>query len=49
MLVFNKDFIEENFSSYDNLKGVFTIGEENIQVQGLIDDLKEEQDEFKYK
>ncbi len=35
-LIYNQEFVDSNFHNYDNLKGVFTIGEQNIQLQELI-------------
>ncbi|SJZ94332.1 Wobble nucleotide-excising tRNase [Pilibacter termitis] len=37
ILVYNEDFIKRNFSSYDNLAGVFTIGEDDISVREEIE------------
>lgn len=37
VLVYNEDFIRRNFASYDNLAGVFTIGEDDIGVREEID------------
>lgn len=36
VLVYNQDFVDANFRNYSNLKGVFTVGEENIQIQDSI-------------
>ena len=36
VLIYNKRFVEANFQDYGNLKGVFTIGEENIETQNQI-------------
>lgn len=36
VLVYNQEFIEANFRSYGNLKGVFTVGEQNIEIQNQI-------------
>lgn len=36
VLVYNQDFVDANFRNYGNLKGVFTVGEENIQIQDSI-------------
>jgi wobble nucleotide-excising tRNase len=35
--VYNQEFVTANFQDYSKLKGVFTIGEENIQIQADID------------
>ena len=37
VLVYNQEFIERNFSNYDNLAGVFSINERNIEVQEQIE------------
>ena len=42
--VFNKDFIESNFNPSSDLKGVFTLGEDKIDI---IDKIKEKKDELK--
>ena len=44
VLVYDADFIRDNFENYDNLPGVFTIAEENIAVQKQV---KEKNDERK--
>ncbi|MDL2248786.1 AAA family ATPase [Tyzzerella sp. OttesenSCG-928-J15] len=36
VLVYNKDFIDVNFVDYGELKGVFTVGEQNIKTQAEI-------------
>jgi wobble nucleotide-excising tRNase len=36
-LVYNQEFVEANFRDYGNLKGVFTIGEQDIKIQAEID------------
>jgi wobble nucleotide-excising tRNase len=36
-LIYNQDFIDENFSSYRDLKGVFTLNARNASVQQQID------------
>lgn len=38
VLVYNQEFVSANFQGYGHLKGVFTIGEENVEVQKLIDE-----------
>lgn len=42
VLVYNRDFVEENFSSYGNLKGVFIVNKVNKEVQAQIDAKTEE-------
>ena len=36
VFVYNQEFVEANFKGYGNLKGVFTVGEQNIEVQNQI-------------
>lgn len=36
VLVYNQEFVEANFQNYGDLKGVFTVGEENIEIQKQI-------------
>ena len=38
-LVYNQDFINENMSSYHNLRGIFTFDEVNSELQKEFDDL----------
>ena len=38
MLVFDTDFINDNFSDYGNLEGVFTVCKTNIEIQKRIDE-----------
>lgn len=42
VLVYNRDFVDENFSSYGNLKGVFIVNKINKEVQAQIDAKTEE-------
>ncbi|MEL7608821.1 MAG: AAA family ATPase [Bacillota bacterium] len=47
VLVYNQEFVEANFRGYGNLKGVFTVGEQNIEIQTSITEkaqLKSEKD-----
>ena len=37
VLLFNREFVEENFSTYGDVPGVFMLGAENIQIQQLVD------------
>ena len=39
-LVYNRDFVEENFNQSSELKGIFTLGEKNIDVLSKIDEAK---------
>ena len=41
-LVYNQDFIDANFRSYRNMKGVFTLNAKNAEVQRKIDEKTEE-------
>lgn len=36
VLIYNQEFVDANFRNYGNLKGVFTVGELNIQIQNSI-------------
>ncbi|MFA5551967.1 MAG: AAA family ATPase [Trueperaceae bacterium] len=40
--VYNRDFVERNFSSSRDLKGVYTLGEENIEIESEIANKKAE-------
>lgn len=42
VLVYNQDFINDNFVNYGDLKGVFIFGEEDIEAKKKIADLTEE-------
>lgn len=46
-LVYNQDFIDENFRSYRNMKGVFTLNAKNAEIQKQIDDATEERTRVK--
>ncbi|MCG2585293.1 AAA family ATPase [Massilia sp. TS11] len=48
-LVYNRDFVERNFSRSAELKGVFTLGEKQVKVQEEIKAKKEEADSYKEK
>lgn len=41
-LVYDQDFIDENFRSYRNMKGVFTLNAKNAEIQRQIDEATEE-------
>lgn len=41
-LVYNQDFIDDNFRSYRNMKGVFTLNAKNAEIQKQIDETTEE-------
>ena len=36
VLIYNQEFVDANFRNYGNLKGVFTVGEQNIHIQNSI-------------
>lgn len=40
-LVYNQEFIDENFRSYRNMKGVFTLNAKNAEIQRQIDEATE--------
>lgn len=44
--VYNKDFIERNFNQSSTLKGVFTLGEKDIETLNKIDKKKKDIDEI---
>lgn len=48
-LVYNRDFVESNFSRSAELKGVFTLGEKQVKAQEEIKAKKQEVDSFKEK
>lgn len=48
-LVYNRDFVERNFSRSAELKGVFTLGEKQVNAQEEIRAKKEEADGYKEK
>lgn len=35
-MIYNQEFVDANFRGYGNLKGVFTVGEQNIEIQNTI-------------
>ena len=41
-LVYNQEFIDENFRSYRNMRGVFTLNAKNAETQQQIDEATEE-------
>jgi ABC-type branched-subunit amino acid transport system ATPase component len=43
-LVYNRDFVRDNFSENSKLKGIFTLGKQDIGVQNQIDQAKSESD-----
>ena len=46
-LVYNQDFIDENFRSYRNMKGVFTLNAKNAEIQRQIDEATDERTKVK--
>jgi wobble nucleotide-excising tRNase len=46
-LVYNQDFIAKNFSQSSELKGIFTLGEKNIDTLNRINATKTELDKIK--
>lgn len=38
VLIYNLDFVNDNFQNYGNLPGVFTVYEKNIKIQNLVDE-----------
>lgn len=42
VLVYDTDFVNANFANYDNLAGVFTVCETNIEVQKQLEKLAEQ-------
>ena len=46
-LVYNQDFIDENFRSYRNMKGVFTLNAKNAEIQRQIDETTDERTRVK--
>ncbi len=47
ILVYNSDFVKANFQQSDNLKGVFTLGEESVGAKAKIDELTAENKQLK--
>jgi len=45
-LVYNRDFVHAHFDQSSDLKGIFTLGQKNIETQNMIDGAKEELDEL---
>lgn len=46
-LVYNRDFVSRNYEQSDELKGVFTLGEDEAEVRGRIDELVKKRRELK--
>lgn len=45
-LVYNRDFVRDNFSENSKLKGIFTLGKQDIDVQNQIVQAKSESESF---
>lgn len=45
-MVYNQTFIERNFNEPEELKGIFTLGEENVDTKKKIDAAKKEMDQL---
>ena len=46
-LVYNQEFIDENFRSYRNMRGVFTLNAKNAEVQARIEEVTSERTRIK--
>jgi wobble nucleotide-excising tRNase len=46
VLIYNQEFVDANFRNYGNLKGVFTVGELNIQIQNSIHEKTKQKSEL---
>ena len=46
-LVYNQEFIDENFRSYRNIRGVFTLNAKNAEVQAQIEEVTAERTRIK--
>ena len=46
-LVYNQEFIDENFRSYRNMRGVFTLNAKNAEVQAQIEEVTAERTRIK--
>lgn len=42
ILVFNRPFVNENFQDHPNIPGIFTLGEESIEIQNEIESIRQE-------
>lgn len=49
VLVFNQEYINRNMQNFHNLPGVFTMAEENAEIQDKIDDATRQLDEAQEK
>jgi wobble nucleotide-excising tRNase len=49
VLVYSQDFINRNFATYGNLRGVFTISETNIEIQKQVEEKSNQKNELEAK
>lgn len=47
VIVYNRDFVESNFSEDKSLPGIFTLGSESVDLQSEIEELKNKQNNTK--
>ena len=45
VMVYDRDFVDENFSTYESLNGVFTLGKANIEAEKDLATLRQDRDE----
>lgn len=45
VMVYDRDFVDENFSTYESLNGVFTLGKANIEAEKKLATLRQDRDE----
>ena len=44
VMVYDRDFVDENFSTYESLNGVFTLGKTNIEAKKQLATLRQDRD-----
>lgn len=44
VMVYDRDFVDENFSTYESLNGVFTLGKANIEAEKKLAALRQDRD-----
>lgn len=49
IVVYNRNFVEENFKEYSNIKGIFTLGEASKELQEKIEELQEDIEKYESK
>ena len=49
VLVYNREFVERNFSSDAEIKGIFTLGEEDVEARRKLQEAKEQRDDVQRK